>query len=75
VKKYGVSIGRKKKRGGGLFSDDVVLIAPSAKKKILEKIIKKRYINRLILNETTFGIEKCATLVIKTKELPISSKL
>ena len=54
-------IGRKK-CCGGLFADDVVLIAPSAKN--LEKLLKKvhRWTN---LNEMTFGIEKCATMVIK----------
>jgi len=59
--KYSVNIGRKK-GCGGLFADDVVLIAPSAKnlEKLLEKVHK--WAN---LNEMTFGIEKCATMVIK----------
>ena len=59
--KYGVSIGRKK-CCGGLFADDVVLIAPSAKN--LEKLLKKVH-KWADLNEMTFGIEKCATMVIK----------
>ena len=44
------------------FADDVIFsIAPSAKKKNLEKLLKKvhRWAN---LNEMTFGIEKCARL-------------
>ena len=59
--KYGVSIGRKK-CCGGLFADDTVLIAPNAKN--LEKLLKKvhKWAN---LNAMTFGIEKCATMVIK----------
>ena len=67
-----VLILEEKKCCGGLFADDVVLIAPSAKN--LEKLLKKvhKWAN---LNEMTFGIEKCATMVIKTNELPISPKL
>ena len=67
-------IGRKK-RWDGLFADDVVLIAPSAKKfRKLEKLLKKVY-KWANLNEMTFDVEKCATMVIKTNELPISPKL
>jgi len=51
-----------KKCCGGLFADNVVLIAPCAKN--LEILLKKvhKWAN---LNEMTFGIEKCATMVIK----------
>ena len=47
---------------GGLFADDIVLVAPS--KKNLKKILNKVH-NWAIRNEMTFGINKCATLVIK----------
>jgi len=59
--KYGVNVGRKK-CCGGLFADVGVLIYPSAKN--LEKLLKK--VHKLAnLNEITFGIKKCATMVIK----------
>ena len=48
---------------GGLFEDDIVLVAPSkqALKKILNKIHEWAF-----KNEMTFGINKCATLVVKS---------
>ena len=46
---------------GGLFSDDIVLDTPS-------KLIPKKIVNKVhewaIQNEITFGINKCATLVV-----------
>jgi len=47
---------------GGLFADDIVLIAPSkpSLKLLLDKIHRWG-----IKNEMTFGINKCATLVVK----------
>jgi len=47
---------------GRLFADDIVLVAPS--KQALKKILNK--VNEwAIKNEMTFGINKCATLVVK----------
>ena len=46
----------------GLFADDIVLVAPS--KQALKKILNKVY-EWAIKNEMTFGINKCATLVVK----------
>jgi len=46
----------------GLFADDIVLVAPS--KQALKKILNKVH-EWDIKNETTFGINKCATLVVK----------
>jgi len=59
--KYGVSIGNKK-CCGGLFADDIVLIAPREKK--LKKLLNKVFLwtNK---NEMTFGVNNCATMVIK----------
>jgi len=48
---------------GGLFADDIVLVAPS--KQALKKILNKVH-EWAIKNEMTFGINKCATLVVKT---------
>ena len=47
---------------GGLFADDIVLVAPS--KQALKKILNKVH-EWAIKNEMTFGINKCATLVVK----------
>ena len=47
---------------GGLFADDIVLVAPS--KQVLKKILNKVH-EWAIKNEMTFGINKCATLVVK----------
>jgi len=47
---------------GGLFGDDIVLVAPS--KQALKKILSKAH-EWAIKNEMTFGIKKCATLVVK----------
>ena len=47
---------------GGLFADDIVLIAPG--KISLRKILNKVH-EWAIKNEMTFGINKCATLVVK----------
>jgi len=47
---------------GGLFADDIVLVAPS--KHALKKILNKVH-EWAIKNEMTFGINKCATLVVK----------
>ena len=57
----GVKIGNKH-CCGGLFADDIVLIAPSEKR--LQKILK-RVLKWADLNEMSFGIQKCATMVIK----------
>ncbi len=59
--KYGVKIGDKK-CCGGLFADDIVLIAPTAKK--LQKLLR-RVLHWANINEMSFGIAKCATMVIK----------
>ena len=59
--KYGVNItGRR--CCGGLFADDVVLIAPS---KPSLRILLNKVHEWGIRNEMTFGINKCATMVIK----------
>ena len=47
---------------GGLFADDIVLVAPS--KQALKKILNKLH-EWAITNEMIFGINKCATLVVK----------
>jgi len=47
---------------GGLFADDIVLVAPS--KQVLKKILNKVH-EWAIKNEMTFGINKCAILVVK----------
>ena len=59
--KYGVSIGNKR-CCGGLFADDIVLVAPS--KKNLQKMLSS-VLNWANTNEMSFGINKCATMVIK----------
>ena len=47
---------------GGLFADDIVLCAPSRTK--LKKLLKK--VNDwAIFNKMTFGINKCATMVVR----------
>ena len=46
---------------GGFFADDIVLVAPS--KQALKKILNKVH-EWAIKNEMTFGINKCATLVV-----------
>ena len=48
---------------GGLYADDIVLNALS--KQVLKKILNKVH-EWAIKNEMTFGINKCATLVVKT---------
>ena len=59
--KYGVPVGDFK-CCGGLFADDVVLCAPSRTK--LKKLLKR--VNEwAIHNKMTFGINKCATMVIR----------
>jgi len=60
-RRYGVIVERKK-CCGGLFADDIVLIAPG--KKSLRKSLNKVH-EWAIKNEMTFGINKCATLVVK----------
>ena len=61
---YGVSIGNKR-CCGGLFADNIVLIAPSARK--LQKLLN-HVLHWANINEMTFGISKCATMVIKPKD-------
>ncbi len=61
---YGVSIGNKR-CCGGLFADDIVLIAPSARK--LQRLLN-HVLHWANINEMTFGISKCATMVIKPKD-------
>jgi len=51
-----------KKCCGGLFADDVVLIAPG--KPCLRTLLNKVH-EWGIRNEMTFGINKCATMVIE----------
>jgi len=60
--KYGVSIGNKK-CCGGLFADDIVLIAPSERKM---KALLRYVFCWANKNEMSFGINKCATMVIKS---------
>ena len=52
---------------GGLFADDIVLCAPSMKnlKKLLKRVNKWAFENHM-----TFGINKCATMVIRP-DIPI----
>ena len=59
--KYGVSIGPKR-CCGGLFADDIVLIAPSRKN--LQKMLSLVF-QWANVNEMSFGINKCATIVVK----------
>ena len=59
--KYGVNISRKR-CCGGLFADDVVFIAPS---KPCLRILLNKVHEWDIRNEMTFGINKCATMVVK----------
>lgn len=59
--KYGVNL-ESQYCCGGLFADDIVLVAPS--KQALKKILNKVH-EWAIKNEMTFGINKCATLVVK----------
>ena len=59
--KYGVNIGNTQ-CCGGLFADDIVLIAPSKKK--LQKLLR-HVLDWANTNEMSFGIKKCATMVIK----------
>ena len=67
--KYGVKIGDTL-CCGGLFADDIVLCAPSEKNlsKLLNKVSKWAFDNRM-----TFGINKCATMVIRPKNDPGTS--
>ena len=62
-KSYGV-ITEKKKCCGGLFADDIVLLAPT--KSSLKNLLNIAH-DWGIKNEMTFGINKCATLVVKPK--------
>jgi len=55
------SIGNKK-CCGGLFADDIVLIAPSERKM---KALLRHVFCWANKNEMSFGINKCATMVIK----------
>ena len=63
---YGVKIGSSstgiKRCCGGLFADDIVLIAPNRKN--LRKLLNNVF-DWSNTNEMTFGINKCATLVVK----------
>ena len=59
--KYGVSIGPKR-CCGGLFADDIVLIAPSRKN--LQKMLSLVF-QWANINEMSFGINRCATIVVK----------
>jgi len=63
-KRYGVKIG-KTRCCGGLFADDIVLCAPS--KKNLSRLLNKVY-SWANDNRMTFGINKCATMVIRPKD-------
>jgi len=65
--KYGVQIGNNY-CCGGLFADDIVLIAPSEKKL---KIILNRISKWASINEMTFGVQKCATMVVKPNRFTI----
>ena len=68
-KKYGVQIGDTQ-CCGGLFADDIVLCAPSRRN--LSKLLKK--VSKWALNNhMSFGINKCATMVIRPKNDPGSS--
>lgn len=62
-KKYGVKFGNSY-CCGGLFADDIVLCAPTKRK--LKKLLKKtsKWAND---NLMTFGINKCATMVVRPK--------
>jgi len=60
--KSGVSIGNKR-CCGVLFANGIVLIAPSAKK--LQRLFNY-VLHWANINEMTFGISKCATMVIKS---------
>ena len=60
-RRYGVVV-EGKKCCGGLFADDIVLIAPG--KSSLRNILNKVH-EWALTNEMTFGINKCATLVVK----------
>ena len=51
---------------GGLFADDIVLVALS--KQVLKKILNKVH-EWAIKNEMTFGINKCATLVVQITKI------
>ena len=63
--KFGVNV-EGKKCCGGLFADDIVLIAPSVScMKLLLKSVHEWGIN----NEMKFGINKCATLIVKPLKL------
>jgi len=59
---HGVQIGENSTCCGGLFADDIVLMAPS--KKSLKRLLShvNKWANE---NEMTFGINKCATMVVK----------
>ena len=60
-RRFGVIV-EGKKCCGGLFADDIVLIAPG--KPSLRSILNKVH-NWALKNEMTFGINKCATMVVK----------
>ena len=51
-----------KKCCGGLFDDDIVLLSPSENKM---KALLRHVFNWANKNEMSFGINKCATMVIK----------
>jgi len=68
--KYGVSIGSSL-CCGGLFADDIVLCAPT--RGSLNKLLKK--VNDWAkFNHMTFGINKCATMVIKAPDPRVVGK-
>ena len=68
-KKYGVKLGDTR-CCGGLFADDIVLCAPS--KRNLSKLLKK-VSTWARMNLMSFGINKCATMVIRPKNDPGTS--
>ena len=67
--KYGVKLGNKR-CCGGLFADDIVLIAPTAKKL---QLLLNHVFKWANVNEMSFGISKCATMVIKPIRFEIPS--
>ena len=59
--KYGINLNGTR-CCGGLFADDIVIVAPS--RNAMKKILNRVY-SWSIKNEMTFGINKCATMVVK----------